>query len=570
MPATKSPGSANIDEDTEKKEGMDKRNTVLIQSIHLMSFAFRLRHSLCLAGVMLAFSSSVFGQEIEVFNGQNVITNGQTNPPVSFGIANVGAAGPVLTFTVSNAGSAALVCGISNLTNLPAGFTLITNLASNTIAASNSESFSLQLDTSSAGTPEGEIVITNNVSGSNPFVFAIAGAVAINPLTNSGSEFAIVGSQPGDQVLPSLSLTPAGGVMAWQDNSLNRTYVGIGASLLNSADIGSKPFRVNRTTLGNHIKPQVQLLANGSMIFVWQSSVSGIPCIYARFAKPSEKGGVTFSTGEIRVNTFLKDQQVDPAVAALPNGDAVITWSSFGEDGTLWGVYARQYSATGKPETKKEFLVNQYISNQRNPAVAALANGSYVITWISDGENAPSSVDVYARVFSVEGSPVTDEIQVNTLNIGTNSCATPAVAPLNDGGFTVVWAEQNPFIPTNGWDVRARAFSASGAPEALDFAVNTTLYGDQYQPKIAAGSAGSLVVWTSMGQDGSQEGVYGRFLSGGTNASGAEFLINTTTVSKQMHQAVAWNGADHFLVVWTSFTGPSGFDLFGQSYVMTP
>jgi hypothetical protein len=78
-----------------------------------------------------------------------------------------------------------------------------------------------------------------------------------------------------------------------------------------------------------------------------------------------------------------------------------------------------------------------------------------------------------------------------------------------------------------------------------------------------------MAVWTSMGEDGDHEGVFGRYLLGGTQVSGPEFQVNTTTISRQMHPAVAWNG-NRFLVVWTSFSGTSGFDLFGQMYVLNP
>jgi hypothetical protein len=108
-------------------------------------------------------------------------------------------------------------------------------------------------------------------------------------------------------------------------------------------------------------------------------------------------------------------------------------------------------------------------------------------------------------------------------------------------------------------------------PSALDFRVNTYLYGDQYQPKIATGPAASMVVWTSLGEDGSKEGVYARILAAGTQPAGDEFRVNTTTISQQMHPAVAWDGVGHFMAVWTSFTGTttSGFDLFGQLYSVT-
>jgi len=101
------------------------------------------------------------------------------------------------------------------------------------------------------------------------------------------------------------------------------------------------------------------------------------------------------------------------------------------------------------------------------------------------------------------------------------------------------------------------------------------LFGDQIRPKIAAGPSGSLVVWTSMAQDGSREGVFGRFLQAGTAVAGSEMQINTTTLNMQIHPAVAWNGVNNFLVVWSSFAGPSGigpsgFDLYGQAYSLNP
>ena len=269
----------------------------------------------------------------------------------------------------------------------------------------------------------------------------------------------------------------------------------------------------------------------------------------------------------------MADQQVTPAMTALPDGSAVITWASYGEDGSMWGVFARRLSETGAPMAEKkgmaakQFLVNQYTSyNQRDPAIATLAGGNYVIAWVSEQERGANSVDVYARVFTANGVPVTDEIPVNS---GTNPCATPAVAAMNDGGFTVVWAQKDLVVATNGWDIWGRAFTAAGTAEVADFGINTYLYGDQYSPKIAAGPSGSLVVWTSLGQDGSREGVFGRFLQGGTQVSGPEFQVNTTTASQQIHPAVAWNGADHFLVVWSSFVGATGFDLYGQAYVLT-
>ena len=115
-----------------------------------------------------------------------------------------------------------------------------------------------------------------------------------------------------------------------------------------------------------------------------------------------------------------------------------------------------------------------------------------------------------------------------------------------------------------------RAFNAHGAPTVPAFRINTFLFGDQYNPRLASAPNGVLAVWTSLGEDGDREGVFGRFLLGGDRPSGDEFLVNTTTVSQQLEPDVAWNGTDRFLVVWSSFVGTTGFDLFGQMYILNP
>jgi len=399
------------------------------------------------------------------------------------------------------------------------------------------------------------------------FSLALFAQTSVAPL---GGEFSILGSVPGDQVLPSLSLSSSGGCVVWQDNGIDKKGAGVGGSLLDNNFISGRMFQVNRLATGDQIKPQVQLLANDNTIYVWESSVAGTPDIYARLSKDTAKGshayGSNFYTVDLRANAVIADAQADPAVAALPDGSAIITWASYGQDGSMFGVFARRLLASGKWAKAKEFQVNQYTSyNQRNPAIATLASGNYVIAWVSEQERYANSLDVYARIFTPAGVPVTEEIAINS---GSHPCATPTVAALNDGGFTVVWGQKDT-VATNGWDIWGRPFSATGMPEASDFRINTFLYGDQFQPKIAAGPAGSLVVWTSMGEDGSREGVYGRFLPGGTQVFADEFRVNTTTVSQQFHPAVAWNGVDRFLVVWSSFVGAAGFDLYGQAYVLT-
>jgi hypothetical protein len=120
---------------------------------------------------------------------------------------------------------------------------------------------------------------------------------------------------------------------------------------------------------------------------------------------------------------------------------------------------------------------------------------------------------------------------------------------------------------TNSWDIFARSFGADGLPLNARQRLNEYTFGDQIAPKIASLGSDYLVVWTSVGQDASREEIYGRFLSFAGSPVGNEMRVNTTTVSQQMHPAVASDGTSRFLVVWTSFIGgKTSFDLFAQRY----
>src|SRR5262249_17933169 len=48
--------------------------------------------------------------------------------------------------------------------------------------------------------------------------------------------------------------------------------------------------------------------------------------------------------GEIRVNTYTTGSQMNPAVAALPEGEVVAVWESSGQDGSGEGVFGQRLS----------------------------------------------------------------------------------------------------------------------------------------------------------------------------------------------------------------------------------
>ncbi len=379
--------------------------------------------------------------------------------------------------------------------------------------------------------------------------------------TPQGGEFSLIGVQPGDQMQPQTAVNRTGGFVVWQDNVTDGDGLGISAQRLDVSLSGTfGRFRINQQGVGDQEKPQVALFSNGAAIFVWQSGTTVNSSIVARFLSASG----TFMTGDVLVNAAGPGVRKDPVVVVLADGNSVVVWTSVGQDGSMDGIFAQRFSPAGQ-KLGGEFPVNQFTPfNQRNPTVTALAGGNFVVAWVSEQQRGLHLVDVYARVFSPLGAPVAGEFRLNTSN---DICASPSVSGYINGGFIVAWSQKDSVVVSNSWDIFSVAFDNSGATATTPTRLNTYLYGDQIKPRVSSGGTDHLVVWTSLAQDGSREGVFGRFVAGGGLPSGSEFRVNTTTVSQQLQPAVASDGAGKILAVWTSFVGGAGsFDLHAQRY----
>jgi hypothetical protein len=402
-----------------------------------------------------------------------------------------------------------------------------------------------------------------------------------NYYASYGTEFPIIGSLPGDQVYPDVALNKNGGYIVWQDNITDPVGLGISARQLDDTLSGvGATFAVNATATNDQENARVTLLNNGGAAFVWQGGPANLQHIYARFLSA---GNQWLSTTNVRVSAFAGNSQESPAIATLTNGNVIVVWDSFDQAGpsSFDDVYGQMFSAGGTP-IGTNFLINIFTTyNQRNPAVSALNNGGFVVAWVSEQQRligatnadqlpvtqmATPSVDIDERIYTNSGSitgPSTGEILVNEDN---NPCARPAIATASDGSYMVTWCADTLASASIGWDIYARSFTNSTGGPVIP--VNSYTAGDQYNPRISVIGQDYMIVWTSLGQDSSREGVFGQSLHENGFMIGSEFGVNTTTLGQQMQPAVASDGGEQFLAVWTSFTlTPNGFDLYAQRYL---
>lgn len=407
-------------------------------------------------------------------------------------------------------------------------------------------------------------------------VFVWPGQLLEASIKRVGSEYSVLGRQIGDQFFPKLALNESGGYLVWQDNNVDGDGLGISAVKMDANFNAVRgAFRVNQAAKGEQQRPAVALLGNGAA-FAWESNGD----ISVRFVN----GAGVFIGPEQTANTYLPSLQRDPAMATLKNGNLVVIWGSMEQDGSLQGVFGQIFDPQGN-KIGKEFMVHQSsLFNQRSPAVAALPRGNFVVSWISERLDAQASrreeltitggeryqVSLFLRVFDERGNGVTDE-----LSWGESSMidANPAVAVLGDG-FMVFTSGHNNVERVfdssemqSGWDIYGRAYDFTGAPRGERFLVNQATYNHQMIPAVASLDGSVFVTWTSAGQDGHREGVFGRLINPSAPLdSSPEFSINTKTGNQQMLPTVA-GGGNRTLLVWSGFSGGrDSFDLKAQKY----
>src|SRR5262245_59019979 len=82
-----------------------------------------------------------------------------------------------------------------------------------------------------------------------------------------------------------------------------------------------------------------------------------------------------------RINTNVSGDQRKPAAAIDTEGNFVVVWEDDLDGDGLYQIKARGFNADGS-EAVSDFTVNTVATEQqRDPAVAMAADGSFVVVW---------------------------------------------------------------------------------------------------------------------------------------------------------------------------------------------
>jgi hypothetical protein len=337
---------------------------------------------------------------------------------------------------------------------------------------------------------------------------------------------------------------------------------GIYARRFNSAGTpAGSEFLVNTFSTNNQYLPSAAMNSDGNFVITWVSYHNGEEAwdVYARlFDAAGQPAGPEFL-----VNTYTSFIQYYPAVAMDSDGDFVIAWQSYFQDGSRYGVYAQRYFSDGSVNGG-EFKVNSFTTEHQGlPAVAMDAAGDFAITWIGYGDG--DSNGIYARLYDRNGITVGTEFRVNTFT--ENNQEDPVIAMDYDGDFVITWRT---YLDTSYYDdIHARRYNSAGLPVSSEFRVNTYTTYYQEDPAIAMDAAGDFVIsWDSYGQDGSYYGIYAQRYDSAGLPVGTEFRVNSTTTSWETGSATAIDSDGDFVITWTGYyqDDPYSAGIIGQRY----
>jgi hypothetical protein len=342
-------------------------------------------------------------------------------------------------------------------------------------------------------------------------------------------------------------------VVVWQSNGQNGPGAGVFGQRYDAVGRAQGEFPVNTYTTGFHGQPDVASDRDGNFVVVWESSGrdgSDLGVFGQRFDNSGAKVGSDF-----QVNTYTNGNQYSARVAAAPAGDFVVVWRSPGQTGSIVG---QRFDSSGARAGAEFQVTTDTTESHFSPRVAADGFGNFVVSWTSQANSQGATPHEIAQRFDRSGAKVGDAFP-----IAPGSRAGSQLAFNRAGGFVCVWGREH---GTGDYEVFGQRFNASAEKVGAEFQVNTYTTGPQRRPSVGVDQEGNLLVtWESLGQDvDSSTGIYAQQFDRSGARVGPEFAVNSYGTGYKASPVVASDGFG-FVVVWESIgQDGSGRGVFGR------
>lgn len=434
-------------------------------------------------------------------------------------------------------------------------------------AAPVNGAFTLNADGTYSYTPTGGFrgtetirVRVTNAAGVSSILDVTLKAVATN-LTGTAETLVNASTGDGQYEAAVVSLNDGGYFVTWSSGNQRNGYDHVMGPRFDAQ--GNKvdgQVGIDSMTNIHRRTPGMASLADGGFIVTYYMQPRGGSAlsIYARrYNAQGQAVGAEFlvspTTGFVRSNA---------KAIGLADGGFIIAWEANGEDGGGFGLYAQRYSALGVAVGTQFRLNDTTAGDQRDLTIAQLDDGSLIFIWSSNGQDG-SGFGIYARRFGADGVALGGEVLINTAVAGNQT--NPSVTKLADGSLIVAWYSDT------GANIYARRLLADGTPTGAEFQLNAPYSQSYVQSEVkikALPDGGFVAVWRSENQDGSFAGVYAGIFAADGTAVTEEFRVTTTTVNNQQLPSVTVLSDGRIAFVWQSSDG-SGFGIYTRIFQLT-
>jgi hypothetical protein len=329
-------------------------------------------------------------------------------------------------------------------------------------------------------------------AASPPLTGAASEAVPGTTAAPVSAEFRVNTTIAGRQENSSITRLKGGGhVIAWISSSeFQDSYVGSPVPP-DTQGVCTQRYGVDGAALGQETcrapeavflsKPAVAALEDGGYLLVWPvRQTDGAGFDHNLFAQRFDASGIPIR-GVQQINSTTLGSYLYPSISAagLADGGYVVTWVAAAPLQTDRDIYARRFDADGAPcPCGAEKRVNTLVSSSNlitrsDPAVAALADGGYVVTWAGTGQRAFTGTAIYAQRYGAQNSPIGPEAILTPDTSGDLlGASSPAVSGLAGGGYAVAYfLARGQTVPV----IAVQSFRADGTVMAAQSAVNPLL-----------------------------------------------------------------------------------------------
>lgn len=278
---------------------------------------------------------------------------------------------------------------------------------------------------------------------------------------------------------------PGGGfVIAYEDTDINGTAIRYNILDANGVNVttGTIASDPGDPDLG---APSVTVNTDGSFLVSYQSRdiATNQTDTFATIVNASGVAGSPFLLldGSLSDDVGAGGQQVD--VTTLTNGNYVIIARQIDGDS---GFNMRIINPAGGNVlgfTEVSGTLGDAESDVA-PTVAALSGGGFVVVWQNTDAN---DTDVLFQRYDAAGAAVGGQVNVDD-DSGTDNDVSPDVVGLSDGGFVVVWDNNE-----NG-TIALKRFSSAGVLVGTEQVIATDLFATNGSPHISLADDGRLLV----------------------------------------------------------------------------